>query len=113
MKESPLVVARALMIPHNNTVVVRLLNPDAKPFTLHKKSNIVVMEPLNSLCVSSMDATANANINPVVTEEKKYMLWDMVCNCDADLSDVEKESLFFLLLQFGDIFATPQDLQLN
>ena len=110
IKESPLVVARALVIPCNNTVVVRLLNPDAKPFTLHEKSNIAVIEPLNSLCVSSTDATANANTNPVVTEEKKCMLWDIVCNCDANLSDVEKESLFFLLLQFGDIFATPQDL---
>ena len=34
MKESPLVVARALVIPRNNTVVVRLLNPDAKHIQL-------------------------------------------------------------------------------
>ena len=74
MKESPLVVARALVRPHNNTVVVRLLNPDAKPFTLHEKSNIAVMEPLNSLCVSSTDAITSANINPVVTEEKMYVV---------------------------------------
>ena len=38
------------------------------------------------------------------------MLWDVVCNSDADLADVEKESLFSLLLQFSEIFATSQDL---
>ena len=105
MKESPLVVARALVRPHNNTVVVRLLNPDAKSLTLHKKAKIAVMEPINNPCVCSVDATINDNAN-VVTEEKKHILWDMVCSCHADLS----ESLFFLLLEFSDIFVGPQDM---
>ena len=110
MKESPLVVARALVRPHNNTVIVRLLNPDTKPFTLHKKSKIALMEPIDNLCVCSAEATTNDNTSQVLTEEKKHILWDMVCNCHADLSDLERESLFFLLLQFGDIFAGPEDM---
>ena len=106
MKESPLVVARALVTPHNNTVVVRLLKPDAKSLTLHKKAKIAVMEPINNPCVCSVDATINDNAN-VVMEEKKHILWDMVCSCHAD---IERESLFFLLLEFSDIFAGPQDM---
>ena len=110
MKESPLVVARALVRPCNNTVVVRLLNPDTKPFTIREKSNIAVMEPLDNLRISVAETTGNEDVYPEVSEEKKCMLWDIVCNSDADLADIEKESLFSLLLQFSDIFAASQDL---
>ena len=34
----------------------------------------------------------------------------MVCSCHENLSDIERESLFFLLLEFSDIFAGPQDM---
>ena len=40
MKESPLVVARALVRLCDNTVVVQLLNPDTKPSTICEKSDI-------------------------------------------------------------------------
>ena len=68
-----------------------------------------MLEPVSNPCVCSVDATTNDNAK-VPMEEKKHILWDMVCSCHEDLSDIERESLFFLLLEFSDIFAEPQNM---
>ena len=68
------------------------------------------MEPIDSLCVSTVDTAINDNSTQGLTEEKRRILWDMVCDCHVDLSDIERESLYFLLLQFSDTFAGPHDM---
>lgn len=110
VKDSPLVVARALVKPYNNTVLVRLLNPQSKPFTLHKKSRIAFMEPMDSLCICTADIPTITKTTPALTEEKRHILWNMVSSCHAELPDDERQKLFHLLSQFGDIFAGPQEL---
>ena len=108
MKGSPLVVARALVKPQKNTVLVRLLNPDTLLFNLHKKPKIAVMEPFDGINVSAT-GTTNTEIAPTLTNEKRLMLWNMVCNCHTELSVSEREDLFHLLCQFGETFVTPQE----
>ena len=108
MKGSPLVVARTLVKLWNNTVLVRLLNPDTLPFTLHKKSKIAITEPFDGINVSAT-GTTNTEITPTLTNEKRPMLWNMVCNYHTKLSVSEREDLFHLLCQFREIFVTPQE----
>ena len=107
IKGSPLVVARALVKPQNNTVLVRLLNPDTLPFTLHKNSKIAIMEPCDGINVSASCIT-NTEVAQALTNEKRLM-WNMVCDCHAELSASEREDLFHLLCQFGEIFVVPQE----
>ena len=69
MKDSPLVVARVLVRPSNNTIVVCFLNPLSEPFTLHRNSMIAVMEPIDSLCICATDANTDAKTTVVLSKK--------------------------------------------
>ena len=44
-----------------------------------------------------------------VKSDKHHLLWEIIQNCQANLSESEKSDFFKFLLTFEDIFAGPDD----
>ena len=106
--KSSVVVARAVVSPTDDTVVVRLVNPQSESITLHSNTRIAVMEPLDSKCIAATSTAATPQ--PMqVTEEKKSLIYEMAQQCNSEVSADDKEIFSHFLLSYADVFATPQD----
>ena len=102
--KSSALVARAVVSPINNTVVVRVLNPHKEVITLYQNTKIAVMQDVNPICVVTGDGGAREEA-ALLESEKCQMLWEIAQNCQANLSEVEKSDFYQFLLGFEDIFA--------
>ena len=89
-------------------VIVRVLNPQEDPITLHKNTKIAVMEELDTVCVAT--TTNNGKVEKSQTSHAKHqILWDIAQNCQTTLSETEQDNFYQFLLSFADIFAGPDD----
>ena len=55
--KSSALIARAVVSPTNNTVIVRVLNPQKRPITLYQNAKIAVLQklPVTAVCVATTD----------------------------------------------------------
>ena len=94
-------VARALVNPASNQVVVRLLNYQPEHVTVFEKSKIASMEKVEEL--DPPKTTIGSIGQEAATPEQEAVLWDMVEK--LELEHNQKKIFFDLLLQYADIFA--------
>ena len=101
---SGVMIARALVEPEARSIPLRLLNPRDEEVTISKGTVVaelesVAMEDLDVALVSEGEGTEEPS------EEQRHKLWEMVERSEQSLTQVEKERLFALLLEYHDIFA--------
>ena len=88
-------VARVLVMPSNQMVSVRVLNPRPQGITVSKGTTIVRMEAI---------AVVAANLDSETTP-KHQIIEDMVKQIGEYVSSIQCTQLLQLLLEFSDIFA--------
>ena len=99
-------VARAVVSPHRDTVVVHLLNPHSEGVTLHGKTKIAELTELDAVSIVSSKLYGKEETCSL-SDGKQQMLQEMVDSCGSDLTPEEQEEFFELLLSYGDTFAGP------
>ena len=104
-------VARAVVSPQSDQVVVRLLNPRPEPVKVYRGSRIATLEPVEGHITVAMASegsgtSANPGEDASVSQEKQELLWGMVEKAGTGLEEGEKMSLYHLLLAYSDIFAS-------
>ena len=103
-KDHPAFVARAVVSPRCDSVVVRLLNPHDEGVTVHKKATIAELNELDTVAIVSA-LTPTEQPKQGLSEEKQQLLWEMVKNCEGELTADQQEEFFELLLSYADAFA--------
>ena len=100
-------VARSVVCPTSQAVPVRLLNPREESVVVRKGVQIARMEQLDDMCVGNVlpAPTSPSEASP----KDKDMLWDMVCKVGNHVSSAEKEKLYYLLLEYSDVFSLSND----
>ena len=94
-------VARTLVTPNNQTVLIRLFNPKPENITVNKGTTIAKME-----CVAVVATTSDP-----VTEPNHQLFSDMVKQLGSHVSSIQRDHLQQLLSEFSDIFvANSNDL---
>ena len=100
-------VAQAVVSPINNTVIVRVSNPQKDPIIIHRNAKIAVMEEVDTVCVAVAAGSYKSEDSTQRKSEKHQILWKMAQNCQTTVSESEKGVQF--LLNFEDVFAGPDD----
>ena len=103
------IVARAVVAPLANEVIIRVLNPQGEPVTLHRNAAIAELHPLDTACIAATDTSSCSKTAAPVTPEKQHQLWEMAQQSQGNLSESEMIDFFQLLLHFADTFAGPDD----
>eukprot|EP00731_Ephydatia_muelleri_P020755 Em0013g482a len=100
-------VARSVVCSTSQAVPVRLLNPREESVVVRKGVQIARMEQLDDMCVGNVlpAPTSPSEASP----KDKDMLWDMVCRVGNHVSSAEKEKLYYLLLEYSDVFSLSND----
>ena len=100
-----------MVSPIDNTVVVCVLNPQKGPITLHRNTKIAVMEEVDTVCVAAAAEShkPESEDSTLGNSEKHQIMWRIVQNCQATLSEAEKGEFYQFLLSFDDVFAGPDD----
>ena len=70
-------VARAVVSPHKDTVVVHLLNPHSESVTLHEKTKIAEMTELDAVSIVSTQPPGKVGTSSL-SDGKRQMLQEMV-----------------------------------
>ena len=103
-----IMAARALVYPTADTIPVQILKPSSEAKTLYKGTKIATIEQTATI---EEDKDSVAVISTVSCQTKpnlKTALWDIVNRSDTELNKTQQQSLYQLLLQYTDIFATGQ-----
>eukprot|EP00731_Ephydatia_muelleri_P014191 Em0007g1501a len=100
-------VARSVVCPTSQAVPVRLLNPREESVVVRKGVQIARMEQLDDMCVGNVlpAPTSPSEASP----KDRDMLWDMVCKVGNHVSSAEKEKLYYVLLEYSDVFSFSND----
>ncbi len=110
-KRMAAMVANAVVKPNdNNHVPVRLVNPREETVTIHRGTRIATLEDCPA-CVATDGVTtvgATSEAEPVISQEKQKMLWEMVERSGDELGADEKEQLYLFLLSYADVFASDK-----
>ena len=104
-------VARAVVSPQGDQVVVRLLNPRPEPVKVYSGSHLATLEPVEGpIAVATATGESVSPAQPgketPVSQEKQELLWGMVEKAGAGLEESEKMSLYQLLLAYSDVFSS-------
>ena len=108
-KDSLALIARAVVSLSDSKVIVRVLNPQKQPVTLHRNATIARIHSLDTACVAATDTLGSPKATTPVTSEKRNFLWEMAQQSQGNLSEDETGAFFQLLLSFADIFASSND----
>ena len=104
--KSSALIARAVVSPTDSTVIVRVLNPQNYPITLHRNTKIAVMQEIHTTCIAATNSmTEEVGHTTSVDPKKCQMLWEIIQSCQATLSETEKRDFYQFLLSFEDIFC--------
>ena len=104
-------VAHAIVCPAEEKVPVRLLNPRDEVVTVTNGTPIAVMEEIEEPIARANAVGEAPSTTAEVLSEQQKTLWDMVVAAGSSLNSIQQEQLFFLLLEFADVFAfNPNDL---
>ena len=101
-------MARALVVPTDGRIPIRLLNSRNELIKLAKGRTIAVMESLpDELLPETICAVGDKS---EVTDEKKKQLWQMVLETENMLTDEERQQMYHVLVEYVDLFAErPND----
>ena len=102
VRGSQLAVARAVVEPASTSIPVHILNASDEPTTLYAGAVIVTLQHIEP--PAEVDAIDNAA--RVVDDGKREMLWNLVQECGAALSPVERDIFYDLLLTYADVMAS-------
>ena len=88
-------VARAVVSPQGDQVVVRLLNPRPEPGKVYRGSHLATLEPIEgpiavAMATGESVAPAQPGKETPVSQEKQELLWGMVEKAGAGLEGSEK-----------------------
>ena len=100
-------VARAVVSPQKDTVVIHLLTPHSESVTLHEKTKIAEMTELDAVSIVSTQPPGKVGTSSL-SDGKRQMLQEMVDSCESDLMSDEQEEFLELLLSYSDTFAGPE-----
>ena len=67
---SPTLIARAVVRPSDNKVIVWVLNPHKQPITLHHKFTIARLQLINAVCAAATDTPGCSQTNTPATLER-------------------------------------------
>jgi hypothetical protein len=110
-KNSPFLTARTL----GNPVVgggasCMLVNPTSGEITIHKGTRVGRIERVEEEAVATLttpdEGETPGHTNATPSPEKRQMLWSIVEETGEDLSSVERERFYGLLLEYSDVFAS-------
>ena len=102
----PVDVARALVVPTDGRIPIRLLNSRNELIKLAKGRTIAVMESLpDELLPETICAVGDKS---EVTDKKKQ-LWQMVLETENKLTDEERQQMYHVLVEYADLFAERPD----
>ena len=97
-------VARAVVTP-NPEIVTRIINPTKSTVTIHKGTRIATVSDFSHdgvLVASQLSDT------PSVSDYKKQRLHELAYSL-PQLSNIEKEKFYTLLISFSDVFPENDD----
>ena len=100
--------ARALVYPTADTIPVQLLNPSSEAKTLYKGTKIATIEQIATIEEDKDSVAVISTVSRQTKPDLKTALWDIVNRSDTELNKTQQQSLYQLLLQYTDIFATGQ-----
>ena len=85
-------VARAVVCPQSDQVVVRLLNPRPEPVKVHRETHIATLEPVEGpITVATVHGGSGTSARPgkgaSVSQEKQELLWEMAEKAGAGLEE--------------------------
>ena len=114
-ERNALLVARSIVSPEEKEIPIRLMNLRNDPVYVKKGAVVAQMEVAGDVPTSVVGA-AEAQDEPLPTagthgidENKRKMLWELASKGHG-LTEDEKESLYLLLLEYEDVFASgPED----
>ena len=100
--QKDVVVARAIVTPNSQQVVLRLLNPTRKSVKIYKGAKVAYLELLPDVALVST-VTPNSNSHDVSEhlQQQLQQLADETQNLTAE----QKNELYHVLLKYADIFA--------
>lgn len=106
--KSPALIARAVVSPTDNTVIVHVLNPRKEPIKLYRNAKIAVLQDVTTTCVAATHGGNQTGEAPLINAGKD-LLYEIAQRSQTNLSECEKSEFLQLLLTFEDIFAGPDD----
>ena len=101
-KQNPVLVARAVVSPRNDQMVIRLLNPRPEAVTVYANSTVAELSQLDAVSIISTESRSAVG---ECSDSKKQALWEIVDSCNAELSHKEKQEFCELLLQYSNVFS--------
>ena len=104
---SSAMVARPVVQPSEGKVPVRLLNPRDKATTVYQGTTLDTLERIDD--PTTLNVVQESNGEHGISSDLESALWNLVCESDVPLSDMEQQQLFSLLLDYSDIFASDHN----
>ena len=100
-------VARAIVSPKNQQVVLRLVNPTADSVKIYKGMKVAQLEKVEDTAVTISAVTHNPakHTSQDVSEQKQQLLWQIVLETQG-LTEEQQHEFYLLLLNYADIFAS-------
>ena len=99
---TPILIARSVVCPNDNKVVMHLLNPGSQSVTLRASSCIVQLTEPDAISAHSKTPSLAAGECSLL---KKQAIWKLAEDCGPELTLEEQRQLYRILLQYSDIFS--------
>ena len=100
-------VARALVVPTEGKIPIRLLNSRSEPLELARGKTIATMESIPDQPLG--DSVSAVGNKPGATHERQQRLWEMVLDTGTKLTDEERQQMYCVLVEYADVFADQPD----
>ena len=94
-------VARAVVKPQTNSILVRILNPRDIEVSIAKGTVLANLESVPQSSVVSTVTQQSARDEPSLVH--KECLWDMVMQAEQSLVEEQKQQLYALLLEYHSL----------
>jgi len=100
-------VARAIVVPKDGNVPMRMLNMDHQPVTIYKGTKITLAEAVDN--IREVCAVNEKQHYTLTEQEKEEMLSNVLSTMPETLTDQELKQFCALISSFAHIFATKSD----
>lgn len=99
-------VARCLVESKGSKVPVRLLNPTANEIIVASGTPVACVESVGSTGLPT-DTIAGVSLSESSLDQEKHdVIRALVDNCDAEISEEQRDSFYELFAQYTDILAS-------
>ena len=94
----------------SSQIPIRMINPSPSKVTIYKGTKVAMAEEMEEWMLASITEVESVpDKNLTVPAQKQQILWEMVEQCEEDMTTEQKEQLYHLLLAYADIFADGSD----